>query len=82
MTSLKVWGWILLWTGVTLDIGIGAIIAIAVLNRDTFGFDGLNWVFAFFGISALIAIAGVVLLALAKNQTQKKDPGPDGPGSS
>lgn len=69
MTSRRTWGWVLLITGLILDLGIGAIIAVAFLNRGTFGLDGMQWVYGFFALSSLIAGAGVFILSLSKPQS-------------
>ncbi|HMS54539.1 MAG TPA: hypothetical protein PKA27_03990 [Fimbriimonadaceae bacterium] len=70
MTSFKVWGWVLLGTGIIVDLGLSIILAIALMSepRDVVG---VQFILAFMVPGAAMCALGLYFLVRARSEASK-----------
>lgn len=70
MTSFRTWGWVLLGTGIVVDLGLSTILAIALMAepRDQVG---IQFIVAFMIPGAVMCALGIYFLARARSDAQK-----------
>lgn len=72
MTSFRTWGWVLLGTGIIVDLGLGTILAIALMAepRDE---AGIQFILAFMVPGAAMCALGVYFLVRARAEAKKPE---------